>query len=95
MVDYSSMVRFLLFLIGFLDIVFGSIFLLVFLNKGLYNVENFLVIFISLIGGLSCLVAARQPNLKKLNNMLMVGLGIGIMFGVIYIYIIALAFSRL
>lgn len=93
--QFPQVIKLILFFIGFLDIVFGSIFLLVFFNKGLLDIGNIFVIFISWIGGLSCLMIAMQSKFKKLDTLLIIGLVMGITVGLFYLYAIVLTFLRL
>ncbi len=92
---YPSIFRFLLFLFGFIDLVFGSIFLLVMLVKGIFDLNYLIVLFLSWFGGINCLKVARRSSLKKLSNIMLFGLILGFVFGAFYIYAIILSFSRL
>ncbi|GEM_PF-3778656 len=89
---YPSLVRLLLLFIGSLDIVFGGIFLLVLLQKMLFEPSIIIVISVSWIGGISCLKVATQQNMKKLNVFLIMCLGLGVTLGIFYFYIIGLVF---
>lgn len=88
---YPSFVRLLLLFIGFLDIVFGGIFLLTALQKNFFDMQLFFVVLFSWIGGISCVVVAK---LKELDAKKLIGLVLGITLGIFYIYIIILTFMR-
>lgn len=91
---FPQAIKLVLLFSGLLDIVFGGLFLLVFLNKGLLPIENILIIFLSWLGGLSCLITTIQTSLKKLNSLLIIGSILGITMSVFYLYAIALTLLR-
>jgi hypothetical protein len=92
--DMHPIFRLIFFLFGFIDIVFGSLVLLVMLVKGIFLWNYLIVILFSWFGGVSCLKVARISTLKGIGNIVLFGLFIGFTFGVLYIYSMIILLSR-
>lgn len=88
--NFPQVIKLILLFMGFLDIVFGSLILLVFLSKGSLTIQIILVVLMSWFGGSSCLIT-MQSSPKKLNSLLILGSLLGITFGVFYLYAIAMS----
>lgn len=91
---YPSLVQLLLMYIGAMDVIFGVVVLGVALQKSLFNAMIFLMVLLSLVGGISCLKVAKAPDSYKNNNILKVGFGIGLIMGALYFYVIIMALGR-
>ncbi|SNQ61242.1 membrane hypothetical protein [Candidatus Methanoperedens nitroreducens] len=92
---YPSLVRLILMYIGAMDIVFGTLILVVSLQKSLFNVLVFLIFLLSLIGGLSCMKVAKERNIYKINKLWIIGLVFGLLVSVVYFYAILQNLSRM
>lgn len=92
---YPSIFRLLLMYIGAMDTIFGALILIVALQKSIFNIAVFVLILLSWVGGISCVIVAKEPNIYKINNLLKIGLVVGLIMSLIYFYVILQSLSRM
>jgi hypothetical protein len=90
---FPSMFRLVIMYIGAMDTTFGIIGLIVSLQKSVFDILIYLFVLLSLIGGISCIMVAKEPNIQKINNPLKIGFAIGLVICVIYFYFIIRIFT--
>ncbi len=92
---YPSIFRLLIMYIGAMDTIFGVLILIVSLQKSIFNIAVFVLLVLSLFGGISCVIVAKKPTINKINNLLKFGLVVGLFMGLIYFYAVLQTLSRM